>query len=231
MAKKNTPILITGCACSNTTFIAGVFAICGAFAGYTSQPTALRKLGTFENARLQHLHYEILKKLQCDPLGQHTLPDTNNVIEYPKFRERVEARLKTQGYPGGPWMFKDAKITLLWRLWDKAFPEAQWVLVRRDPQQIAEKCVEMGRYMRAYKTADEWLPWVAEYERRFDEMRIELGDRMTEIWTDNLQSRDLRSMVKSAGLIYNGGAVEQAAARPEWPFPVKIDSHLSVVQP
>jgi len=66
-------------------------------------------------------------------------------------------------------MYKGAKMCLMWTLWDRAFPDAKWIIVRRRSEDIISSCMKTG-FMSKYKDRNGWLGWVREHVKRFKEM-------------------------------------------------------------
>lgn len=176
----NRPIIVTGCARSGTSLVAGILANCGAWTGRVTGPTRWNRKGQFENEAIRdELTKPFLKSLGVDPLGQKPLPDSVPPDRIPSsWRWRVENVLRTQNYPGDvPWMFKGAKACLIWEVWNQAFPEAQWVVVRRDDSRIIDSCMKTS-FMRKRTTREEWQEWVDHHKRKFEEMRNAMPGRV-----------------------------------------------------
>lgn len=164
------PILITGCARSGTSLTAGVINICGAWGGEMRGATPYNKKGMFENtAIVDGLIKPFLKALGADPLGQDPLPDTENVPIIPEWNIAILRRLEAQGYNGERWFYKGVKMLLIWPVWQAAFPDAKWVIVRRNKNEIAASCMRTP-FMRAFNDEAGWLGWVKEHEDRFDQI-------------------------------------------------------------
>lgn len=190
---RNDPVLITGAARSGTSMSTGIIHYCGAFGGEMTGPTPHNKKGQFENNYVRdHITKPYLRMIGVDPLCQRPLPDVRKLLPYPGLFTDVKTAMIHQGYKEGSWFYKGAKMCLLWPLWHKAFPNAKWIIVRRDPVEIAESCMRTS-FMRAYKTVDGWLGWVAEHEKRFKEMK-EAGLNITEVWSRDLIKGDLDVM-------------------------------------
>ena len=102
--------------------------------------------------------------------------------------------------------YKDAKLCLVWRAWDEAFPDAKWIIVRRNAESIAESCLRTP-FMRAHSTKAGWLQWVEEHVRRFDQMKEQLD--VIEIWTDTEITEGYRQMIEFCSLDYNESAVRR----------------------
>lgn len=182
--KEFAPILISGCARSGTSMIAGSISLCGGFGGRMFGPNRFNKKGMFENCRIrQDIVKPYLRDSGYDPLGQYPLPDPATLTIPKDWRDRVLKALQDDGYSGEqPWFYKGAKMVLMWPVWVRAFPEAKWVIVKRKPEDIAACCMRTG-FMRAFNerraqravgakdAVQGWLWWVAQHEARFKEMQ------------------------------------------------------------
>lgn len=219
------PILITGCARSRTSLVAGIINICGAFGGKMSGPNSNNKKGMFENAELRHIVKDYLKNIGFDRMGQYPLPDIEKLTMPLGWRNKVLGVMHSQGYSEnyvGPWMYKGAKMCLIWPIWHFAFPEARWVIVRRDTKGIVKSC-QRTSFMRVFKHAanykavgadserEGWEWWVKEHEKRFAEMHeAELDCR--EVWTDKIIDGDLlqvKDLIEWLGLKWREAQVKQ----------------------
>lgn len=165
------PILITGCARSGTSLIAGAISLCGAFGGNVTGPLPHNQKGQFEN---DHIRDKIvkpyLKSISCDPLGQNPLPKTDDLKPVQEWNTIIEEVINKEGYETGPWYYKGAKMCLLWPIWHAAFPDAKWVIIRRGKYDIASSCLRTS-FMRAYNDIEGWSYWVEHHERCFNEMK------------------------------------------------------------
>jgi len=188
------PIIVTGCARSGTSMTAGMINICGAFGGEMFGPNKFNQKGMFENIEIrQNVSKPYLKKIGVDPLGQKPLPNNRQIFEVSKndvqnLRMRAQLIMQSQGYIDGPWFYKGAKACLVWYLWHLAFPNAKWVIVRRDSIDIAKSCMRT-RFMRAYSDRPGWLRWVDSHLRRFDEMHAAELD-VQEFWPSKVIEGD-----------------------------------------
>ena len=202
------PILITGCARSGTSMVAGVVNMCGAFGGRMSGPNKNNEKGMFENAAVrEHIVKPYLRSLGVDPLGQFPLPDVTTLSIPAGWRQRVEQIFVDEGYLGGVWMYKGAKMCLIWPVWNYAFPNAKWIVVRRRTGDIVSSCCKTG-FMRAFRNAqfqravgakDEregWLWWVHQHERRFVEM-IEAGLNVKVVWPELMVHGDYSQLYET----------------------------------
>lgn len=206
------PIIITGCARSGTSLIAGVVHKCGAWMGNITGKTVWNKKGQFENIHIRDvLTKGYLKKIGADPMGQDPLPRLKPTDFEVRWSSDVIFAINNEGYKGGPWAFKGAKACLIWPIWNNAFPKASWVVVRRDPERIVDSCMRTS-FMRKRKTRESWMEWVWFHEEKFEEIRLNCS-RTYEIWPDSLFREDglggLQVLVKSLGLMWNDKEVRE----------------------
>ena len=204
------PILITGAARSGTSMIAGIINICGAFGGNMSGPNSSNQKGMFENAIIRNnIVKPYFRQIGVDPLGQYPIPNVNDMIIPRDWKARVEAVMHGQGYTGGPWMYKGAKMCLHWPVWHYAFPNAKWIIVRRRTGDIVQSCMKTG-FMKAFnnqanqqavgvKDAQEgWLWWVRQHIDRFVEMiEDENGPNCKQIWPHRMVDGDYQQLYET----------------------------------
>lgn len=179
-------ILVTGVERSGSTLISRVLQMCDANAGQTNKMR--------ENVSLKALSTRTIKRLNvgCFMPSYYSL---NNVKDWD---EKVEKALKDQIIPEFmPFMYKDSQIAQLWKLWNKAYPFAKWIIVRRRTGDILNSLHETA-YMLRFKSAhnikrigasdekDAWLWWVHQYEDRFrDILEAELNYRI--VWPERMR--------------------------------------------
>lgn len=209
------PILITGCARSGTSLVAGIINICGAFGGDMSGPNRNNEKGMFENSHIrQTVVKPFLTGMGADATGQYPLPDLDKMSIPVNWQHQVESVIRKQGYQDGdPWMYKGAKMCLMWPVWNFAFPTAKWIIVRRKSSDIVNSCVRTG-FMKAFimkEKRDEvgatteqegWLWWIHQHEERFREM-MNAGLNTTVIWPERMVDGDyhqIKDMIEWLGL-------------------------------
>lgn len=220
----NKPILITGCARSGTSMVAGIINMCGAYGGKMSGPNKNNKRGMFENGQIRnHVVKPYLRTLGVDPLGQCPLPviaDVQNNIPT-DWAIKITNIIEQDGYIEGPWMYKGAKMCLFWPVWTTAFPDAKWIIVRRKTPDIINSCIKTG-FMRAFyqprnqklvnvkNEYDGWLWWVRQHEQRFIEM-IRSGINHRIIWPERFVEGDyaqIKEAIDWMGLQWNDEVLE-----------------------
>jgi len=213
------PILITGCARSGTSLTAGIINICGAFGGELSGPSRFNRKGMFENRVIRNLIVKpYLKRSGLDRMGQLPLPDINNLKPFSNLKDEVENIIIKQNYKSGPWFYKGAKVCLLWPLWDDAFPNAKWVIVRRNSNDIINSCLRTP-FMRAYTEVEGWQIWVDEHLKRFNEMQ-EADLNIIEVWPEQMikenNYKPTKEMINSLGLNWKEKEVKEFVSPNLW---------------
>ncbi len=217
----NDPILITGCARSGTSIIAGIFNLSGAFGGelYGSHPA--NPTGMFENVQVRRLLNNHLRENGIDPRGQHPLPELKN-MNYTfdfikKWRNQIHDIFKSEGYESGAWYIKDPKMGILWPLWHAAFPSAKWIIVRRDYEDTASSCLRTG-FMSAFTTHKEWVLWAKRTLNLILSMR-HYGVPCDIVWPDNVVKGNqtfLRFLVQQNLLKWNQEKVDKFISPKLW---------------
>jgi len=184
---------------------AGVIHYCGAFGGEMAGPTRHNKKGMFENREIvDKIVKPYLKYIGVDPMGQHPLPDVKRLAPLSGLRHRIEEILLWNGYKAGPWFYKGAKLCLIWPVWHKAFPDAKWIVIRREEEDIINSCMKTA-FMRAHKTPEGWRSWVHEHLKRFEEMK-KAGLWVREIWPSKMIAGDfseMKALIDELGLKWN----------------------------
>lgn len=209
-------ILITGCARSGTSMVAGVLHASGLDFG---RPLYMKRhsyqpRGFYEHKGVRELVVKpLLRQLGADPRGQNPLPARHIIAldgKAAKFAKRVRRELgKAQAY-------KDAKILLIWPFFHGAFPNARWVLVRRDAKAIARSCLRT-KFMRRRTYYQSWLDWVEEHEERMADLKA-AGADVFEIWPDPSEPESFRGLLEFCGLEFDADKVRGALVPEAWHF-------------
>jgi len=214
-------ILISGIARSGTSMTAGIINICGAKGGEMSSATIYNKKGMFENYEIRDtLVKPLLINLGVDPMAQNPLPDVKlfKGLDNVSWKNRVEKILNEQGISENDiWFYKGAKMCLMWPLWDNAFPDAKWVLVRRRSKEIVNSCMRTG-FMRAFKTEEGWQGWVNQHITRFNEM-LHANLNLREVWPQEMidgEFSEIKAVVEWLGLEWKEKEVKEFITPSLW---------------
>jgi len=187
--KLQVPVFVTGIERSGSSIIARILSLCGGFTGDVNNMYRNIKIGELVNG--YYISFGI------NPNGQFPLPDTEMILIPSDWRKRVENILFEQKYDGSKiWIYKDSRLCQIWPIWNYAFPNARWIIVRRRTGDIIDSCQQTD-YMNAYKneriqksigvdnTRDGWLWWVHRHEKLFVEM-IENGLNCKIVWPERM---------------------------------------------
>lgn len=208
------PILITGCARSGTSLIAGIINLCGAFGGNMSGSNRNNRKGMFENMAIRNnILKPLLSQLGYDRLGQYPLPDINKLPNI-NLRYKIMDIFKNEGYQKGPWMYKGAKMCLIWPIFQRSFYHAKWVIVRRRTDDIIDSCIKTS-FMHAFNKKENqkavnvnsqregWLWWVKQHLKRFEEME-KTGLNIKYVWPEKMiengNYQEIKDVIKWLGL-------------------------------
>lgn len=198
-------IFVTGCARSGTSLTAKILKAHGCNLGPVNV--------LYENTDIrQQVLKPYLKECGADPLGQRLpMPKREHCKPYPDLRDRILGRI-----PGHePRAYKDAK--LCWAYWPfaEAFPEAKWVIVRRDKERIVDSCMNTS-FMWSHKKREPWNEWVEAHEQRFSEMHKELD--AIEVWPDEVvrNPHAFQLVTSFCDLPFDLHATEQCIDKGKW---------------
>ena len=206
---EKAPIFVTGVERSGSSIVARILSICGAFTGEVNN--------MHENIKMKGMLQEFIQENPNDEL----IPVTDTLFIPVNWKKKVQSILESDGYSEGVWVYKDSKLTQTWPIWNYAYPNARWIIVRRRTGDVIQSCVKTG-FMRMFKeeenrervnvsTEEEgWLWWVHQYEKRFVEM-IESGVNCKQVWPERMVTGDYHQMYETlewVGLQWNSRILE-----------------------
>ena len=212
MANFETPIFILGLPRSGTSMIAGLLEAFGLWLGETVPGRDLSNpKGFFENAPIRDVFLkQILVELGCDPLGVRGYPALGSLPDIPIFKDKMREALYAQGYDESrPWGFKDPKLTLLWPIWHRAFPDARWIIVSRPRKMVISSCLKT-HFLRQHSTSPRfWRQFCKDYDDRLNALR-KASHRVWEVDSHRVVQGDLvelESVTGAVGLAFDRQAV------------------------
>ena len=201
--------------------VAGCLGICGAWTGRTvpGKETENPK-GFFEHIVIrEQITKQLLSRMGCDPLGVKQLPPGSLQGEVSNLAEIIRAVLESEGYINDrPWLYKDAKLTLLWPIYKKSFPDANWVIVNRDEEGVINSCLRTS-FMRQHSgDRDYWERFVAEYVSRLNALRNSSASVMEVSSSEIINGRleGLKNVVEHLGLTYREKELESFITPSFW---------------
>jgi hypothetical protein len=212
------PILITGIERSGSSMIAKILESCGAFAGKTTP--------MHENVEIKKIvdrYYENVCKVPH--FGQYPLPNPKKLIIPYSWKNSIETSLVfTDEYKGEkPWMYKSSRIGQIWPVWNYAYPEAKWIIVRRRTGDIIHSCMKTGfmvafsnklnqRLVDVNSEQEGWLWWVHEQEKVLYDMMQSTNCRI--VWPERIANGEydqIKDIVKWLGLQWNEEVVNSVS--------------------
>ena len=203
------PIFICGSQRSGTSMTAAVFHANGAFGGRMRSTFNLDRC-PFESMVVSDLLNKQCSHIGIDPSVHGQLPKEVVDFNLSWLTGWLTREFSYQGLKEQVWFVKNSKLLFFWRMWNNAFPNARWILVRRDPKEVATACVRT--YTMTGRTQyEEWLEWAEWYGRQMDEVKSVVG-RSFEVWPEKMFKRDfkeIRTAVESCGLEWNQLVVDQ----------------------
>jgi hypothetical protein len=191
----NSPILITGVQRSGASIIARIIAMSGVYSGRTSE--------MLENDFIKDLISNYYESIKVDKKGQFPLPNTKELLIPANWKKEVSSRLQLEMIKKEneiQWMFKSSTNCQIWPIWNYAFPNAKWIIVRRRTGDIISSCMKTA-YMIAFKDKlnqkiigvnneqEGWKWWVRQHEKLFVEM-IETGLNCKIVWPERMVNGD-----------------------------------------
>ena len=199
---KNSPILITGIERSGSSIIAKIIASCKVMVGCTTE--------MMENSAIKRLVDNYYTEDLFMPInGQKPQPNVNELNIPSGWNNTIQNILISGGYKTDiPWMYKSARIAQIYPVWQYAFPNAKYIIVRRKTSDIIHSCLKTG-FMTAYQDKDGWLDWIHHQERLFVGM-IEAGLNCKQVWPERMVYGDysqVYEMLEWLGLEWNDGIV------------------------
>lgn len=214
------PVLVTGVPRSGTSLVTGLLGLCGLWLGRTVPGGKENIHGFFENVILrEQLQKQILRQGAFDPLGVRSLPPANWRPPIKNFRQAIASALGAQQYDGGrAWGFKDAKLSLTWRIWHEHFPQARWVIVRRPSEEVIASCLRTGFMKQHSLDPAFWQQFVDAYLLRLATLQGVVG------WSRDVEATDivggrfdsLQRLVDALGLMWRPDAVRDFVAPEHW---------------
>ena len=200
--KSNIPVFVTGVERSGISIVAKIINLCGAFCGNITEMQ--------ENIRLKQMVDYYYDGGGFDRLGQNPIPNPGKLWIPTDWNNCILRRLKNEKYDGKEiWMYKSSRICQIWPVWNYAFPNARYIIVRRKTSDIIESCMKTA-FMKGFEDREGWLNWIHIHEKRFCEM-IEAGLNCKVIWPERMMRGDyyqIYEMLDWLGLDWNEEIVQ-----------------------
>jgi hypothetical protein len=216
----NNPIFVTGLPRSGTSLVAGLLHACGAWVGKTVPGDAGNPRGYFEHEVVrERIVKQLLSRTNCDPLGVSPLSPLDLSLTVTNLAQLMGTVLAGEDYDANmPWLYKDAKLTLIWPAFARAFPDATWIVVKRNRQQIIDSCLRTP-FMAQHGAAPEfWDVFVAAYETRLAHL-AETVERHVVVEPQKLvrgDYSDFKQVLSLCDLQFRQAAVDEFICNDYW---------------
>jgi hypothetical protein len=148
------PILIISPPRSGSSLFSNIISDAGVFGGITKPANEFNINGYFENVGITKLIVSYLKRCDISGLGKKYQP-LGLSVPYPALAADCYKVIYDEGYVNGMWYFKDPKLCWTWQMFHAAFPEAKWVIVDRDKEQVLSS-YRRTPFMDAYDGRTAW---------------------------------------------------------------------------
>ncbi len=201
--------------------IAGAMRICGVWTGSTvSGGSPVNPKGFFEHTFIrEHITKKILTRLGCDPLGVRKIPPVDLQGEMPRLAAFIQEIIEGDGYKHDvPWLYKDAKLTLIWPFYKKAFPSATWIVVRRDEEGFINSCLRTHFMKQHSQNRNFWKKFAVEYQIRIEALK-DSGASVLEISSPDIISgnfANFKDLVLRFGLMYREKELKEFISPAYW---------------
>lgn len=133
---ERAPIFITGVERSGSTLVAKILDISKVFSGKCNN--------MFENKAVQ----ELMENFLAANPNHEFMPDTEEMYIPADWSRKVNGVMVKEGCGGKEWMCKSAQLSQMWPVWNYAYPNARWIIVRRRTGDIISSCLKTA-YMRS----------------------------------------------------------------------------------
>lgn len=203
-AARDTPLFMACLPRSGSSLAMEIIQRHGVWLGHTMKENIDNPRGFFENVGLKRRFIKaILVDIGHDPNGVRSFPRLEDLPLDDTFRGRILAEIERQGYNGADrWAFKDPKLTLLWPLYARAFPDAHWLVPKRSRSAVLDSLARVN-FMKNVSADREYLDvFLSCYEQRLGKLE-ESGLNVMAYDADAFLAGDTASLaevLKAAGI-------------------------------
>ncbi|WP_407492436.1 sulfotransferase [Pseudooceanicola sp. MF1-13] len=215
---RRRPVLVAGLPRSATSMTMRVLHDHGLWLGDTVQGNSENPQGYFENRAIRDgIVKPLLSNLGADPVGVRSYPAWDVLPPCPPLSRQIARALRREGYDETvPWGYKDPKLTLLWQLFDRSYPQAIWVIVTRDRDKVIDSLCRTSFMARHSTSPEYWKPFCNAYEHRLNMLRNS-DATVFDVDSDALASGDfsqIAPVLAATGLTFDADIAAQSLIKP-----------------
>lgn len=163
------PIIIFSMPRSGSSLTTMMLSKAGVFTGETKPADKFNPNGYYENISINSSVVGYLRSTDRLGLGFRYHPTYLEPAGL-WFKETVLQSLHKQGFEDdgiNKWAYKDPKNVWVWRTWHEHFPDADFLIVRRDREEVMQS-IERSPWMNRYDNPYDWERMLLIYEYIFD---------------------------------------------------------------
>lgn len=167
------PIFVTGLPGSDLSHVMQQFAAHGIWLHHETAYADQKDKEVYGNPIIRHrLVFNILKHLGVSQDGLTFPPKAERLPPFPWLRFQIEKALSEQGYEGNNiWGYQDFRLALLWPQFAHAYPNATWIIVEQDPQQVGQEMLANPSYAQHSSSLEYWNMYLNAFKDRLSALR------------------------------------------------------------
>jgi hypothetical protein len=197
------PILVAAPPRCGTSMIAGLLVQHGVQVGHHRGPHKDNPKGGFENEHIKQFIKDELAKngYELNPIRHINQNETIYWFEdNPVFKDVIEQAIKD---PDSPWLFKEFRILMTWLQWQRHFPNAVYVLNRRNLDDNLKSMLVHPAISKRGPWGDlrDWIRWA---HKRQEEIAAECPHvwvDVDKIWQGDMD--EARKVVEGCGIQFD----------------------------
>lgn len=188
---------------------AAILAACGCWVGRVANSGDVRKC-SYENIIVSDIMRKAKLAMGLNPDSHAKLPSQAATMPLCIWLEGWLSReFSYQGHRGEPWLVKSSSLVLVWPIWARSWPNAKWVIVRRDNVGLVRAAMTTHT-MFGRSGAEAWLEWAEWYERELNALEEGVQYKQT-VWPTKFAAqkdfREIKKVVAKLKLEWNDVAV------------------------
>ena len=149
------------------------------------------------------------------------MPPIDYEVRDSNLRNIIWKILKDDGYKDNvPWLYKCPKLSLTWRFFLDAFPNAKWIIVTRDYESIIDSILRTNFMNQNSIDYDFWKNFINQYNIRIIALKKSITNYKEIISSDVVEKNYIGfiDIVNWLGLTFKKEKIEQFVYKPYYHF-------------